>query len=244
MIKQAKTPSGKTVTFYPEKHKYVCDGEELTSVTKWVSSFFPKFDAENVAKKYAEKRGLNYQDVLKEWKQKGDAANDLGHLVHSFTENRLLSGPILRFAKHPLEKTAVSAIERLSERFEFLFAEEIFFSPKLGLSGTIDAGFRYIKKQNNLLLLDWKTNEEIKKDNPWQTALEPISDFSDCNWFKYCLQLNTYKKILLTEQYFPWAEEINMALCHLTTERPVWYKVPDMQDRIKDMVNYVDGMPF
>ena len=95
---------------------------------------------------------------------------------------------------------------------------------------------------NEIVLLDWKQNKEIKKSNPWENARSPISHLEACDWNKYQLQLNLYEYISWREGY--WTEEITgcrKALIHLAEDHFYSMKVEDMQDEIYQMV---DDVPF
>lgn len=72
----------------------------------------------------------------------------------------------------------------------------------LRLSGQIDL---LIIDGNNVTLVDWKTNKELKKEGYYdkvrkkkQTLKYPLSHLDDCNFNTYQLQLSTYAYMLQT----------------------------------------------
>ena len=57
------------------------------SVTQYISRYFPEFDSEKVSANYAKKHGLTKEEVLADWKRKGDISSISGTLIHSWLEN-------------------------------------------------------------------------------------------------------------------------------------------------------------
>ena len=243
---RASNPSGITLYFDETAHRYVTEsGVELTSVTRWVGSFFPKFNSQQIAERYARKHGLSVESVLAEWAMAKDRGSELGHIVHKYAESTLCN---LLFDRTQYEayEEYFQAIDRiipkLLKRFRLIGAEIIVFSEKLGLAGTIDLLMRD-PKNKDILIFDWKTNKEIRtKNNYNQFALEPISHLDDCHLAKYSLQLNSYKRIMKEENYYPGAE-YRMALIHLMNQRgditDKWYKIPYMDNEINLMLEWI-----
>lgn len=245
MRKTVKNPSGQEITFNEEAHTYEANERTLISVTTFIENFFP-FDAEKVSKEYAKKNDLNQADVLAQWKKKGDDASAFGDVVHLyaerlFREKDLPTTDDLRMQKYfnIVNKTVV----KLLKRFDFIDAEMIVFSESLGMAGTIDLLMRD-RANGDVVIFDWKTNEEIKKENPWQNALAPISHLMDCNWNQYQLQLNLYWRILYQEGYFPFNTHYRMALIHLSEDGVGWHKVGDMSRSVGKMLEFKENIPF
>jgi len=238
-------PSGDTVHFDERAHRYTVAGKSLTSVTKWTGSFFPAFDAKRIAKSYAAKRGLQVPDVLADWKQAGIRGSTLGTIVHRYAECEFNNLPFDRPAYLDYEEyfQAVDrVVAKLLRRFWLIGAEVIVFSPSLGLAGTVDLLMRD-PENKDVLIFDWKTNKTITTQNSYnQFALSPISHLDDCHLAKYSLQLNTYKRIIQTEDYYP--DNYRMALIHLEndgegTVTDKWFKVRDMDDEIDSMIEWI-----
>ena len=66
----------------------------------------------------------------------------------------------------------------------------------LRLAGQIDL---LVKEGNNIIIMDWKTNKEIKTKSGFDTKtkstakmLYPLGNLDDCNYYHYTLQLSTY----------------------------------------------------
>lgn len=247
----AKNPSGQEIVFDEEYHTYQVYGKYLTSVTTFIGQFFPEFDSEKVSKTYAKKNGLNQADVLAQWKQKGDDASDLGHIVHLYAE-KLFKEKDLPVTDEPKVqkyfKIVNKTVVKLLKRFDFIDVEHIIFSERLGVAGTIDLLMRD-RANDEVVIFDWKTNEKIEKENPWRNGLKPIEHLQDCNFNKYSLQLNLYKRILIEESYFPAfsprATNYRMALIHLSEGGVDWYKVGDMSEEVQKMLTWKsEDIPF
>lgn len=83
--------------FVESSHKYYYNDIPVRySVTQFINRFFEPFDSETISKRYAEKHGLNQQDVLNEWKRKAEISATAGTIIHSHMEN-LKRGKILNF---------------------------------------------------------------------------------------------------------------------------------------------------
>jgi len=247
MTKTAKNPSGQEVLFNEENHTYQVNGHSLISATTFIDQFFPEFDSQEVSKEYAKKNGLNQADVLAKWKQKGDDASNLGRDVHLYAE-RLFKEEDLPTTDDPKIQKYFNVVNKtvvkLLKRFDFIDAEMIVFSELLGVAGTIDLLMRD-RTNDDVVIFDWKTNEEIKKENPWQNAFLPIQHLMDCNWNKYQLQLNLYKRILSEEQWhYPLESLYRMALIHLSEDGVGWHKVGDMSGEVAGMLGFDRDIAF
>lgn len=245
MILSAVNPAGHTIHFDSDLHKYYTDsGIILTSVTQFVSSFFPKFNTYLISQKYAEKHGLQADDVRSQWKQKQIVASRLGTEIHNYAQSLFIQKPLvfntvdLSGRRADLCQAVDQAYLSLTKRFVYIAAEKIIFSINLGLAGTTDLLLSDPKK-NAVLILDWKTNSNITQENMWQNALTPICHLEDCDYNKYLLQLNIYRKILLHEKYFPEVDEIRMALAHLQNRRVTWIPLPVIESDVDAMCRWM-----
>lgn len=240
-------PSGRyTCEFDPVSHTYTVleTGQRLVSGTTFLSHFFPKFNADKVSKRVAGKgkyKGMRPADVRNQWRQKADQARDDGTDTHLYAEI-LSNGDVERLPKPSSDRVAnlfrqaAVAVLMLEERFIFLEAEQIIFSPDLGIAGTIDwVGFD--PKTLDVILGDWKQNEKIDRSNQWENAHPPIDHLEACDWAKYSLQLNLYEYIHDRERYEPRAKRgYRRALIHLKEDSFAAMPVPDMRTEIEAML--------
>jgi ATP-dependent exoDNAse (exonuclease V) beta subunit len=241
-MKQAEHPSGEIITFTEEDHKYVdSKGQVYTSVTSLIHNHFPVFDTDGVAKKYAAKRGLNPEDVKRDWKENADKASEYGTRVHLFAEALLVGHTPPEPSDEQDEKSFKVVREFIEKEFmskyTFIASEKIIFSPKYKISGTIDLLAK--DRQGNLFVLDWKTNKEIKFGSSYGSGLGFLSHLDDCNFSHYSIQLNMYRRLLHEEGYFRGALSASMALLFVRRlPQPALqvYPIKRMDDEIDKML--------
>ncbi|MCZ2397103.1 MAG: PD-(D/E)XK nuclease-like domain-containing protein [Chitinophagales bacterium] len=191
MIKHSK--DGR-VAFCPNTHTYTLDGERrLTGVTTLISQFVEPFDSFTQAVRYAEKYGLNAQEVMEEWDKKGKDSRDDGTLVHEILETFILKGIIINNGAKK-SHGAIKFIKDLflTKRLIPVEAEYIVYNDFY--ASMIDCIVK--DKDGNHYILDWKTNKEIKTSSfQGKKMLEPLNDLYDCNYYHYSLQVAIYKEL-------------------------------------------------
>ena len=233
------THNNNTVIFNPQNHSYRIKGtdQRLTGVTTFIKKFFPKFDADKIAKEVAAKRGVTPESLKAEWKQK---ALD-GDNVHEYSEyifgNGKKTNPINERTEK-LRMQLVNVASELKKKGYVSFAtEKIIFSSSLGLSGIIDL---IMTKQpdGKYLIIDLKTSETLTLYNPFQNAFNPISYLEDANLIHYSLQLNLYQYILESENYFDFEPNIEFKkiIVHLMEDDYRAYVCRDMKGEIENMI--------
>lgn len=230
-----------SVYFDEDAHRYLVDTEKsieywqpVPSVTQFVSHYIPPFDAQKMAAKKARYSNppKTAEQILAEWDAKRIHACELGTRVHANQESMMNGSTDFQQPADERERAIMSsgweAMQDLTAAgWKPLAAEKMVFSLELRLAGTIDAIFQ---KDRRVLLVDWKTNEAIhRRNNFGQHFLPPANELEDCEYNKYSLQLNLYKRILIKERYLQSIIEpqILMMLVHLT---PDGYKVLDVDD--------------
>lgn len=74
--------------FYEEGHRYVLDGQPLTSVSNTVRSFIREpFDEQRQAVRYAQRHGETPQHWIQQWRQNSFRATTLGTKTHAYGES-------------------------------------------------------------------------------------------------------------------------------------------------------------
>ena len=124
---------------------------------------------------------------------------------------------------------------KFKNELDILGVEQIVFDHRLKLAGTIDLLARS-KKDGSILVLDWKTNSEIKRENSFEKCLFPIDHLDNCNFYHYALQLSLYQFLLTYGGYYPKDTKFKRALIHINTEGAEVIQVPDLTSEIKDMI--------
>lgn len=239
---KSATHNNLTCTFSERGHVYKIKdtGQRLISGTTFIKKFFKPFDAVAVSEKIADKRGTTPQALRHEWKQMGAQASKDGDAVHAYIE-WLTTGrgvtplSINNDRVHNLKKQAKRAVVRLRNAGMIVIdAEMIIFSAGLGLAGQIDCVAKNSK--GYYIIIDWKTNKELKTENGWEQGLSPLGHLDNCNMNHYKLQLSLYHYILQSEGYFPGAKGFKRVIVHLTEDGVTLNKVPYMRDEIKGML--------
>jgi hypothetical protein len=239
-MKVLEDRAGRTILFEEAAHEYFLGKVKLLSVTKFVGSFFPEFDREAVAEKYAMKHNLNVRDVLETWDKDQRAASDKGHNLHAYayalvtdTDSEWIDRYVDGYKKINM------ALKQIKSKFKVLGAEVIVASPALGLAGTIDL-LCWDEATSDVLIFDWKSSKNISKENVWETAYPPIEHLDDCNFNHYSLQLNTYERICREENYFPTAVNYRKALIDIESRStPIFMKVDDLQTEVDHMIRWI-----
>lgn len=236
-------PSGKVIRL-GKNHRYFIKGENInfTSCTTLLKKFFPEFNREEVAKKYAEKHGLNWKDVADGWKKLGRDSSNRGKKYHKFSEDvyrRYVTGKykdiISGFGTDIIENRMEKILLNLFQMYTFLPPETIVGSISFKIAGSLDLlGYSDISK--SLFIGDWKFVNEIKVDNIWEKAYFPIERLDNCNYNKYCLQLNLYSFLIKKEKYFPDHTNHVLRLFHVTENDVIVIKVPNMQTDIRNIL--------
>lgn len=240
---KSSTHNGLTCNLDEFSHVYTVKetGQVLTSGTTFIGQFFPKFDAPKVAGEIAEKRGTTPAELLKEWKEKGDRTSHEGTLVHLYSE--YIFNDEIDHAPYTIENDVVGkktvqmlmAIDTLRGKgFEVVGVEKVIFSTGLGVAGMIDLLLK--NSAGQVVLLDWKTNETLNMDNPFQFGLDPLSHLEDSNLIRYTLQLSLYQYILITEGYFPAEQEFKRLIVHLMEDDNKPYFCKYLESEIESML--------
>jgi len=229
-IKTAYHPNGKhVITFREDRHTYIDNqGSRYLSGTGFVGRFFPKFDAVAISKKCSKGKNPKYagrppEDIRAEWLAEAKRGSSEGDNTHMYAEG-LISGWPPGNLPAPISDRCSAlfvqverAVAGLLKRFVFIAAEMIIFSPDLGLSGMVDL-VMFDPATNEILILDWKQNKEIKTENIWQSGKAPIDHLEASDKSKYSLQLSTYQYIIDREGYFPGVAGYRRALIHITPD--------------------------
>jgi ATP-dependent exoDNAse (exonuclease V) beta subunit len=226
------------IEFNSEDHEYFIDGvKATTSVSQVIGDFFPKFKTEFWSKKKARERGVPVETVLKEWKDKGDIAANLGTFLHEQIENYYneeeYDGTSIEFKYFLNFSNKYPSMEPFRTEWRI-------FDETLMLAGTID--MVYLNPQTGkYFLFDWKRSEKVVdgQGSPirpsYQYASDPIAHLSDNSYNKYSLQQNLYKH-LLEKNYGITISSINLLVLHPNRHGFQVVSVPDMKKEVIDLL--------
>ena len=214
----------KGIKFYERYHKYEVLKEKYQkyiSVTTWVHSHFPKFDADAIIKSMMNGKGwvpghkywgLTPDEIKATWNNTRDSSAGAGTNLHETIEkfmnnNDLASG----YTQTELYDAYENINENINDNIEWSYfiqfvkdhphlkpyrTEWIIFHEDVKIAGSVD--MVYENPDGTLEIYDWKRCKEITTVNNWnQTATNLlICHMPSSNFWQYALQLNTYKKII------------------------------------------------
>lgn len=240
----AKNPNGVEITFTEKTHKYesIVDGRHISymSGTTFVHSFFPKFDEDKISFFVAKKKGVSQKEILDEWHEKRDRSCYFGTKVHETAEDVLLGRTEFRnIPQNASEEIVFEKAKQYATKFknsmEILGVEKIVFDHRLQIAGTIDLLMRS-KKDGSVIITDWKSNFEIKRDQIYDYGLHPIEHIPNLNYYHYAMQLNLYQFLLVYSGIFPKDTIFKRVIVHLNEVDSAVYQLPDYQNEMKDMM--------
>jgi ATP-dependent exoDNAse (exonuclease V) beta subunit len=200
IVDKLKCFNDQNFKFDPKYHKYTYGGKQYTSVTKFISNFHKPFEQDYWSQKKADEAGVPQEWILKEWKDKNDRANFVGHSTHEWIENYFKG-------HHQQLPNDLDIIDRIN-KFNIIFGKQLYkltpitfelriFSKKYPLAGTIDSIFLY---KGKLFIVDWKSNSEFKTDDHksgrYNKLLSPFEDLYQNHLNEYSIQVSLYSLIL------------------------------------------------
>ena len=247
LAKKNEHPRDKRIKFEPREHKYTVDGDaSFASVTTFLAKFFSKFDSLAVARamvkkpnfwqnpKYTAYANLNVSDgelvalIVESWEKKSLLSRNTGTEMHAQIE-LFYNGE-----RASVDEKFLSFHARITQRgYEAFRTEFMIFDENHKLAGCIDMLY-YNVRSGKFLMADWKRTEKIEMQS-FGKALEPISHMPDCNWTKYCLQLNTYKYII-DANYGITIDDMLLVCLHPQYQAEL--VVPNMQSEIRALLAY------
>jgi ATP-dependent exoDNAse (exonuclease V) beta subunit len=225
-MRTADHPSGLKIEFHPEPHHYHLDGEKLDSVTSRIHKWFPQFDAGGVARKKAQREGLEAEALLAQWERKRDDAATFGSKIHLMAEtiisendDRAADGLPENERERMYLAAVKMAIARVRPAYDFVATEKIVFSPGARVAGTIDILMRS-RHSGEWVVGDWKTNREIKFQGfRGEMGHGVCRELANCNFIHYSLQTAAYAELLTSESYLPSEDGVRGVLFHLKETR-------------------------
>lgn len=235
MDKSATHPSGLEINFNEAAHKYTDSlGRVYTSVTTLVHQYTQPFDTAKISKAYAQKHGMDPKDVVAMWDAERDRSCEQGTATHLMLENYINTGDTTGMSDRA--KPGVEIIDAIKLRGFDITSEKMIFSPSSKIAGTID----FIgTKAGSVVLLDWKTNKEIKtKGFKGAKMRAPFDELDDCNLNHYTLQLSIYECLLRNEGYVAPDVKCERILIHMTGTEAVVIAVPYLGDLAQRVINY------
>lgn len=199
----------KHIKFIDETHQYfnIETNEEYLSVTKFVSMYYPRFEADEIARKlvtghrlYQKKyEGLSIHEAIQLLKAEWKARTDIGTNVHNILEKYVLEG--ISDNKY----SNIFDTLRLKERYpnDGIVPEMLLFSDKYKIAGQADLVL-VNEEEETFKIFDYKTNQKGIQRNSFQDnrMFAPLEHLPDCNYYHYSIQLSLYAYMLWKETGF------------------------------------------
>ena len=246
-------PRDKNIKFEEEGHKYTIYNDNgndntglgssgYTSVTTWVHTHFPHFDADSIIGRMMSGKawkpghkywGLTASEIKDLWNTKRDDACGAGTKLHyeiecfmnskvlifDYTHLELLyqHNILIKYDKRYLDfGIEWSYFLKFVSDFPQLKpyrTEWMIYHEDAKIAGSID--MVYENPDGTLSIYDWKRSKDITSENTWNKyALHPVvAHIPDTNFWHYALQLNTYKYIL-EDKYGKKIRELNLVRIH------------------------------
>lgn len=252
------------IIFEEGSHRYTIDGEEYTPVSTIISQYENPFDVELRSATYAQKHGMEQNDVKKMWKYKNLSSTIMGTRTHEFGESytNLMCGR----AELMCEQNKAQYVKNenwLIPTYTQEFAIKDFYDklhPSLypmcaeaklstyhidgarKICGTADLLFYYDAPDNSsksgFVVMDWKTNTSLVNSFARDTNLmmrPPFEDYYDEALSHYYLQFNLYQRMMESVGL----NVIARRLIHLKHEGGYEiYNIPKINDNVIDSVMY------
>ena len=250
-------PRDAAITFDEGPHIYTINGDSsFMSVTTFNGAHFSKFDADEIIKKMMKSpKWINSQyynmkpnEIKASWAANGKEASQLGTDLHYYIEsyyNNAVTVSTLLIKERLLRDDPVSM--QYFHNFAHDFRKSVGFKPyrtewmiydeEHKLAGSIDMLVDLC--DGTFAIYDWKRSKEIKKvpfNDKSYAITECINHLPDTNYWKYSLQLNTYKKIL-QDNYGLTISEMHLVVLHPNNNNNDYKRIT-----IPDLSNDVDAL--
>jgi ATP-dependent exoDNAse (exonuclease V) beta subunit len=159
--------------------------------------------------------GMTVDQIRAAWDQNGKEASALGTAMHKSIEDYLnsrgLAMPSLITPEFQYFLKFWSDLTIVRPDLTFHRSEWMVYDEDIGLAGSIDCIMT--DRQGYLYLLDWKRSKDMKLRNKYQKGMSIFSQFEDCDWSRYQLQLNIYREIL-ERKYGKRVVAMGNVVCH------------------------------
>lgn len=184
--------------------------------------------------------------ILNNWKNKNKEACERGTKIHKQMENLTLSGKCKELQRLGLGgKFECRTNNKIELNGSGVYPEILlnYTSPDgtLRLAGQADL---VIVQGTNLYILDFKTNQEIKKGSYYNAATKsrqmmqyPLNHIQDCNFWHYTLQLSTYAWMI--QKQYPELEVKLLQLIHYDhNDKVTFYDCEYRKDDVERMLKF------
>lgn len=236
-------PNDEAIRFDEGPHIYYIDGQAYkTSVTKFIHSYFPQFNADKIIDKMMSSAkwkdspyyGQTKEQIKKSWTNKGSKASSDGTTLHKQIENYYnqltIDNPdmveyqyFLQFHQDHIENKLIP----------FRTEWEV-YDRDIELAGSIDMIYKN-NQDGTYIIYDWKRCSNFKEENSFESGFAPLEHIPNCNKWHYSLQLNIYK-YMLEKNYQIKISGMNLLILHPNNASYRIVKVPEMTEEINNIM--------
>ena len=176
--------------------------------------------------------GQTKEEIKQLWKKNGEEACRLGTLMHYDIECFYNNNTIVN--NSPEYKQFLDFHHDVGSKLKPYRTEWTIYDKQLKLAGSIDMIFEDV--DNSLIIYDWKRSKEIKKTNMFESAItECINYLPASNFWKYSLQLNTYR-IILERNYGKKVSKMCLLSLHPIQTTYKIFNVPFLNNEMDDLI--------
>lgn len=243
-------PRDQLITFINRGHKYIIATDKkstYTSVTTWVKSHFPKFDADKVIENIFKSKnwgpdnkywGMTAEQIKASWNDNGKsvaaAGTELHERIETFYNTIAEAQATAKEEENAVEWNYFLEFVAHHKHLKPYRTEWMIFDETLKIAGSIDMVFE--NEDGTLSIYDWKRSKDIVKTTNWNDyASNPlIASMPNTNFWHYALQLNVYKAIL-ERQYGKTITHLCLVKLHPDNESGTYelLEVPFLDDDIQ-----------
>jgi len=173
------------------------------SVTTWCGNLFPKFNADLIIENMMKGKqwtpenkywGMTPEEIKKLWSNTGSVASDAGTLLHSLIEDYLNGKSVC--SDEATWLMFLEFTEDCCSNLEPYRTEWMVYDGGVKISGCIDMVYK--KSDGTYAIYDWKRCKPFVEENmkDERSLNELISHIPNTDYWKYVIQLNTYRMIL------------------------------------------------
>jgi len=184
----------KELTFEDRNHRYTVGRTPIAkSVSTLIKDFCLPFNEFEISKNMAERDGVSQQSLLDEWHLKRDTRINIGKQAHLFGELYTFNRNLRPQSQYDI--AIMKFWKDLPPHIVPIIVEQPMYHKEKLYAGTPD-GILMNKETGNLIIIDYKTNEDLFKNFANQRLLERFSTYIDNPFNKYQIQLSYYKILL------------------------------------------------
>jgi len=180
--------------FVEKNHAYFVNGKRIEkSVSTIVKEFSKPFDSNLISQRSAIKTGKSQEEILASWKKECDDSLVKGKSLHNFAEAYFIDNTLIPETDN--QKKFVEYWNKIPKHIIPISSELKMYHKEYMFACTLDK-LLYNTVNQELIIVDYKSNKDLHKNYKGQRLLEPFEDFLDTPLNKYIIQLNLYKILL------------------------------------------------